>query len=236
MAAEAKPLEAKTEEAKAADPKAKGAGDEDLSMEEILQSIRRIIAEDDKEGKKPVAADNAKTNGTKTADVPGSDVLELTELVKEDGTIESLKDKPAAKEAASADVLNKIDEALTPEKPAEKPMEKPVEPPVVKAEEKPAAATPAPAAPAPAAAAPADSLLSSDAATAAAESFKKLKSVEPEAAAPVSTTPAPAFRDGATVEDLVTEMLRPMMKAWLDVNLPAIVERIVEREVKKLTR
>lgn len=234
MEAGAKTQEAKAGETKAADPKAKG-GDEDLSMEEILQSIRRIIAEDDKEGKKPVAADNTKTNGSKTkgaeSDVPGSDVLELTEMIKEDGTIESLKDKPAAAPAkeAAGDVLHKIDEALTPEKP----MEKPPEPPAAKAEEKPAAPPEPPAAPEPA---PADALLSDAAAAAAAESFKKLKSVEAEAPAHVATTPAPSFRDGTTVEDLVTEMLRPMMKAWLDANLPPIVERIVEREVKKLTK
>ena len=38
-----------------------------------------------------------------------------------------------------------------------------------------------------------------------------------------------------TLEGLVREMLRPMMKEWLDTNLPQMVERIVEREVKKLT-
>ncbi|MDE3016975.1 MAG: DUF2497 domain-containing protein, partial [Pseudomonadota bacterium] len=35
---------------------------------------------------------------------------------------------------------------------------------------------------------------------------------------------------------MVEQMLRPLMKSWLDVNLPPIVERIVEREVKKLTK
>ncbi len=43
------------------------AGEEDLSMEEILQSIRKIIADDDGDGKKPDMATPAKTNGTKTA-------------------------------------------------------------------------------------------------------------------------------------------------------------------------
>lgn len=235
MAAEAKKEEAKSVDPKAADPKAQG-GDEDLSMEEILQSIRRIIAEDDKEGKKPVAADT-KTNGAKTKgadeDVPGSDVFELTEMLKEDGSVESLKDKEKGKAAApAADVLNKIDEALATEKPAEKPVEKAPEPVAAKAE-------PAPAAPAPAAAAQApsaDSLLSKEAASAASQSIQKLKAADAEPSAPLVTTPAPSFRDGTTVEDLVSEMLRPMMKAWLDTNLPPIVERIVEREVKKLTR
>ncbi|MEQ1706369.1 MAG: DUF2497 domain-containing protein, partial [Rickettsiales bacterium] len=49
-------------------------------------------------------------------------------------------------------------------------------------------------------------------------------------------TPPPQFRSGGTVEDLVEELLKPMMVDWLNNNLPAIVERIVEREVLRLTR
>ncbi|MEJ0009072.1 MAG: DUF2497 domain-containing protein [Alphaproteobacteria bacterium] len=46
----------------------------------------------------------------------------------------------------------------------------------------------------------------------------------------------PVFRSGNTVEDLVLEVLRPMLKQWLDANLTGIVERLVEREIRKLTR
>jgi cell pole-organizing protein PopZ len=42
--------------------------------------------------------------------------------------------------------------------------------------------------------------------------------------------------NGKTVEDLVKEMLRPMLKDWLDRNLPPMVERYVEREIVRLTR
>jgi hypothetical protein len=41
---------------------------------------------------------------------------------------------------------------------------------------------------------------------------------------------------GRPVEDLVMELLRPMLRDWLDRNLPTIVERIVEREVRYLSR
>ncbi len=37
-----------------------------------------------------------------------------------------------------------------------------------------------------------------------------------------------------TIADLVKEMLRPMMREWLDENLPVIVERVVRREIQKL--
>jgi cell pole-organizing protein PopZ len=32
---------------------------------------------------------------------------------------------------------------------------------------------------------------------------------------------------GRTIEELVTELIRPMLKAWLDDNLPGLVERLV---------
>jgi cell pole-organizing protein PopZ len=39
-----------------------------------------------------------------------------------------------------------------------------------------------------------------------------------------------------TLEDLVREMLRPMLKAWLDDNLPGLVERIVKAEIERVSR
>lgn len=39
-----------------------------------------------------------------------------------------------------------------------------------------------------------------------------------------------------TLEDLVKEMLRPMLKAWLDDNLPTLVERIVKAEIERVAR
>ncbi len=39
-----------------------------------------------------------------------------------------------------------------------------------------------------------------------------------------------------TVEDLMKEMLRPMLKAWLDDNLPSLVERLVRDEIERVTR
>ena len=39
-----------------------------------------------------------------------------------------------------------------------------------------------------------------------------------------------------TLEDLVKEMLRPMLKSWLDDNLPGMVERIVKAEIERVSR
>ena len=39
---------------------------------------------------------------------------------------------------------------------------------------------------------------------------------------------------GITVEDMVREALRPMLKTWLDENLPPIVERLVRAEIERV--
>ena len=43
-------------------------------------------------------------------------------------------------------------------------------------------------------------------------------------------------QNGRTLEDLVREMLRPMLKAWLDDNLPGMVERLVRAEIERVSR
>jgi cell pole-organizing protein PopZ len=54
--------------------------------------------------------------------------------------------------------------------------------------------------------------------------------------APVSTSALRVGGQGGTIEDLVIELLRPMMREWLDQNLPIIVERIVQKEIRRLVR
>jgi cell pole-organizing protein PopZ len=39
-----------------------------------------------------------------------------------------------------------------------------------------------------------------------------------------------------TLEDLVREMLRPLLKTWLDDNLPGLVERLVRAEIERVSR
>jgi cell pole-organizing protein PopZ len=43
-------------------------------------------------------------------------------------------------------------------------------------------------------------------------------------------------QNARTLEDLVREMLRPMLKTWLDDNLPTIVERQVRAEIERVSR
>jgi cell pole-organizing protein PopZ len=43
-------------------------------------------------------------------------------------------------------------------------------------------------------------------------------------------------RGGPTLEDIVREEIRPMLKAWLDHNLPPLVERLVSAEIERVVR
>ena len=43
-------------------------------------------------------------------------------------------------------------------------------------------------------------------------------------------------QNARTLEDLVREMLRPLLKSWLDDNLPGMVERIVKAEIERVAR
>jgi cell pole-organizing protein PopZ len=43
-------------------------------------------------------------------------------------------------------------------------------------------------------------------------------------------------QNARTLEDLVREMLRPLLKTWLDDNLPGMVERLVRAEIERVSR
>jgi uncharacterized protein len=43
-------------------------------------------------------------------------------------------------------------------------------------------------------------------------------------------------RSGRTLEEVVSELLRPMLKTWLDENLPEMVERLVRAEIERVSR
>jgi len=51
-----------------------------------------------------------------------------------------------------------------------------------------------------------------------------------------SLTHTALMQNPRTVEDMVHEMLKPMLKAWLDDNLPNMVERLVRAEIERVSR
>lgn len=68
------------------------------------------------------------------------------------------------------------------------------------------------------------SLLSKQTDDAVISSFKKLNRISSSSAQQV------------TVEDFLQQMLRPMLKEWLDINLPRVVEKLVQAEIERAIR
>jgi len=82
-----------------------------------------------------------------------------------------------------------------------------------------------------------EALVGAGVAGVASSAFERLnQAVKDSVPAPAAPDPGPGMGAGKTLEDLVKEMLRPMLKEWLDKNLPPMVERFVEREIVRLTR
>ena len=81
---------------------------------------------------------------------------------------------------------------------------------------------------------PDHAIVGDKAAAGAASSFDKLSDVvrgNVSVPPPIQLPP-----EGRTLEDLMRDMLQPMLKAWLDENLPAIVEARVDEEVERISR
>jgi len=79
-----------------------------------------------------------------------------------------------------------------------------------------------------------ESLLSEQAAGQAAQALGQLaRRSEPE---PAPRETLRIVESGKTLEDYVLDMLRPMLKEWLDRNLPSLVERLVQREIHRVSR
>jgi len=182
------------------------------SMEEILASIRRIIADD--EALQP-------SEPEEPASSPLKNVLDITELhvapLVASGPNEpvlgpwsrgeALPDEPPAE----GETVERLQVLREPEPLAPVSVARPD--PSTMAEAPIAAVEPAKG----------DLLLSDAASASVSGAFERL-----------SATVKPS--QPQTVEDLMKEMLRPMLKAWLDENLPSVVERLVRTEIERVTR
>ncbi len=206
------------------------------TMEEILASIRRIIADDDQSNAKAASGEGADANeapasGEEEED-SGDDVLDLIEKVDdpvdskdEDGKPSPVEEPQAelepeaeSEDAASAGEEEVVLEDAGEEAPSDEQPEQP-EP-----DEEPAEAEPA---------SPGDeeSIISAAAAAAASGTFAELAKAmdrEPE------TVGNLALGSGNSLDDLVKEMVRPMLKEWLDQNLPALVKHLVRKEIQRM--
>lgn len=191
----------------------KAGPSKDPSMDDILASIRKIISDD--EARAQVGSLRNANSGERPPVIPPAppspsrdDVLLLTEIVEEPKSMSNEQPTPLR--------------AVEPVNPAEMPQ--------------PSTEAPAAPPPAPVGAARTDALVGAGVAGVASSAFARLnQAVQDSVPPPAATNPGPSV-GGQTIEDLVKEMLRPMLKEWLDTNLPPMVERYVEREITRLTR
>jgi len=192
--------------------------DNDPSMDDILASIRKIISDDEARaqvgrGAAPGAASPGEPRPATTSKAGPSasreDVLLLTDLIEEP---------------------NISPTGARPEPPMPIPLSPAIDP--VRASEMPQPTIGEPPS------APEQSLVGSTVAGAASSAFDRLNQALGERSpAPPAISPGPSLAGGGkTLEDIVKEALRPMLKEWLDHNLPPLVERLVEREIARLTR
>jgi cell pole-organizing protein PopZ len=217
-------------------------------MEEILASIRRIIADDDASKSAPRAAEPPKPAPRpappppRAMPEPPPPMMHVSEEPAEPVMADSL-DEPVGEE--SADILDLTESMTTPA----------FEP-----------APPAPPPPSPLQAAavglapsappqfrkiegfsdvgfdesePQQALPRTDPAALRSSSESGLLSRETSAAVDSAfnaLAQTVLVQNARTLEDLVREMLRPMLKSWLDDNLPGMVERLVRAEIERVAR
>ena len=181
-------------------------------MEEILASIRRIIADDQEGGAKaapPPPPPAPKPPPPSFAPPEDDEVLDLGKVATPVGRSPTL-DLPAD-DIGYRDVADLDFDAM------------PVD-------DEPPAPPPPPAAPVASASifetgpeTPAERLISSITDSTVSSTFNMLSHT-------VLT------QNARTLEDLVKDMLKPMLKEWLDARLPGIVERLVRAEIERVTR
>jgi cell pole-organizing protein PopZ len=211
------------------------------TMEEILASIRRIISDDDpapakgapgasskpaapaKQPESAASADPKAQQGASTRDTGAAQDLGQDDIDAMFAAMDT--EQPAAAEPSAVageddlDVLELTDEFASAPPP-------PTQPP---AEPEPLRAAPEPPRPlfegprTTALPAAADRLLSPGADETVQHAFGTL----------AHTIMAGNSR---TLDDIVREMLRPMLRAWLDDNLPPLVERLVRQEIERVAR
>ncbi|WP_164933820.1 PopZ family protein [Bradyrhizobium guangzhouense] len=241
------------------------------SMEEILASIRRIIADDEAKPPPAEAAKPAAPAAKPMADIPPSKIAPAKPAAEKPAPPPAAKPAPPPPPAPDADagpnsqddidaLLAGLDEATpAPEMRAPEPEPEPEpEPDVLELTDEMAMdpePTPAPPPPSFRKVEPRDDLEFAEA--------PPPRPTPPPSYAPVDYDAPPlppqqpilaqstvsavesAFNSLAhtvlssnarTLEDLVKEMLRPMLKSWLDDNLPGLVERIVKAEIERVSR
>lgn len=83
----------------------------------------------------------------------------------------------------------------------------------------------------------AETLISEKVQTVSSQAFSRLaEAARPQTPPSFKATSTSAAGGGLTLDHLISELARPMIKQWLDNNLPGIVESLVNKEIERITR
>ncbi len=181
------------------------------SMEEILASIKKIIAEDGGKGAAPTQSRR-------------SSLRDVVRDAGEDVSIETLpnalknRDLPAEKQADSSDSVSRAEDFVNFSAPLE-------EPEFTNDDGEVLELTDSVAEPKMSDDSPAVTLVSS---TTEAVSRTALASLS-------ALVVKPDVHGSDTLEGMVREMLKPMLKDWLDAKLPEMVEAMVAKEIARIS-
>ncbi|MEB3701405.1 DUF2497 domain-containing protein [Candidatus Bealeia paramacronuclearis] len=207
------------------------------SMEEILASIRKIISEDDVDGAPQEHTENVVEFKSKPVESQ-DDVLELTELVDEEGNpldlSEDTENNNEVEEVVMTSTLdttvNEVDseEFAQPETETTFETENTHFQPTLGDEDEDDFQVEIEAT-------PRNPLISENVLQDAASSLGALnKLVRKQILSPEPSMEGPYGQQ--TVEDLVKSILKPLLKDWLDANLPSLVKWIVAEQVEKIVQ
>ena len=182
------------------------------SMEEIIASISRIIAEDKHPADQRVGA-KGQSEVAAPASGERSEILDLTQVVNEDGSVRRVSPWAELATASSA----------SPDEPTASPADAAgrIEPPPSHAD----------AALEPRLDSGRERIVSAATSEAAAAAFAQLGALPRERR---NEPELPLGGVERTLEEIVREMLRPLLQAWLDGHLPGIVERLVREEIARV--
>jgi uncharacterized protein len=208
---------------------AEAAKAQEPSMEEILASIRRIIADDDTAPAAPrpapeaapaVAAVPPPAPPPEEPAPPPPEPEPAPSSEEVEWPAAAMEPEPAPEPAPEVLDLTEDMTALA-EPPAFRTIDS--EPDVVFADSAPEESAPEPEPEPEPQPLSGDRLLSGSATAAVDSAFQSLAQTV-------------LLNNARTLEDLVREMLRPMLKTWLDDNLPGLVERLVRAEIDRVSR
>lgn len=190
--------------------------DQEPSIEEILESIRQIISDD--------APAEAAAKPAAPAPAPAPQPAAVTLAPQPAPAADDFPAVPAADEDDD-EILDLTDKAVPGRTPVIEMQDQEEEPPAP-----PQPVYTPPPQPAPVADTGAG-LLSDVTADVSAHAMARLL-----AGNVAVERDLPGRVGNVTLEDMTRELLRPMLKTWLDQNLPGIIERMVAKEIEKISR